>query len=310
MCADQKQPVLAAVAAAISIVLLPLAFAPNVGAQESGPAYTGASEAQNEESFEHGNIETKVTRTTDGKVVVTQYSKNRGGFEAFFTSLIFGPRIGLERNEGRKVYWFEYVRGIPYVGWATVPYMCYEALSGFKMQEVANRTGLDDERRVAYDAAIKSLEEKDENSTAQALREQDPFKPENHPLDPQARMPQQGLGGRMKSALAGILVDRRAGLERNESRGIMTHEWFHYLIIPTLGDAVKAYQGETMTEVARHNHLDKAWLQYNIEHGEGRPQPATPAPNDTLREESGAPVPVSIPSTEHSTGGSTVRDAQ
>lgn len=267
-CKPTHKPTLAALLGAVSIVLLPLAFPLNVRAQEGAPAYTPPSETQNVES-----IETIVTRTADGKVVVTQYWQNRGGFRAFFTALLFGPRIALERNEGRTVRWFEYVRGVPYLGWVTVPYMCYEALSGFKMQEVANLTGVDDDRRADYYATIKGLEEKGEHGEAEALREQDPFNPENHPLNPQARMPQQGFGGRLKSALAGILVDRRAGLERNESRGIMTHEWFHYLILPTLGDAVAAYRGKTMIEVARDNHLDEAWLEYNRAHG-GTLQPA------------------------------------
>jgi hypothetical protein len=248
----------------VSLFLVTLMSPLNVSAREEAHAYTPPSATQVRDVED---IETVVTRTDDGKVVVTQYWQNRGGLRAFFPALLFGPRIALERNEGREIRWFEYVRGVPYLGWTTVPYMCYEALSGFQMQEVANLTGVDQDRQADYYATIKELEEKGEQGLAEALREQDPFNPNNHPLNPEARMPRQGLGGRMKSAAAGILVDRRAGLERNEGRGIMTHEWFRYLIIPTLGEAVAAYRGETMTEVARDNHLDEAWLEYNREHG-------------------------------------------
>lgn len=263
-CNHTHRPTLAIFVGSVSFFLFTLGFPFTVKAQDQAPTYPppSATQARDVEA-----IDTVITRTAYGKVVVTQYRQHRGGLGAFFTALLFGHRIALEHNEGRTVRWFEYIRGVPYLGWTTVPYMCYEALSGFRMQEVANLTGIDDDRRADYYATIQELEEKGEPHLAEALREQDPFNPENHPLNPDARMPQQGFGGRMKSAFAGILVDRRAGLERNESRGVMTHEWFRYLIIPTIGDAVAAYQGKTMTEVARDNHLDEAWLEYNRTHG-------------------------------------------
>lgn len=191
-----------------------------------------------------------------------------GGMKPFLLGLFAGPRVALEWNDGRGVRTLELLRSLPYLGNLVGLYLCTEALSGYRMTSVAAETEIDDWRREIYFRRIGKLEAEGHFAEAAHLRECSPFDTYNHPAHPGAVKPDERRGfAKWKSGLSGLLIDNRVGLEREESRGIRTVEYWSILKLPLIFPAVEAYRGKTMSEVAREQRLDLAWLK---EHPEAR----------------------------------------
>jgi hypothetical protein len=148
--------------------------------------------------------------------------RTRGPFSQMLTIFI-GNRVGLEWNDGRGVRKIEYVRGLPYVGWAMVPIFCFETFSEKSMQQVANRERIDRRRQVKYDAHIAQLEASDQHEEAAYFQRVNPFDPAKRPPDPMARVPKKeldGFKGNPKAFWVEMIVGHRAALERIEGRGL------------------------------------------------------------------------------------------
>ena len=184
-----------------------------------------------------------------------------GGVRPFLLGLLAGPRIALEWNDGRGVRTIELLRSVPYLGNAVGLFLCVEALSGYRMTAVAAETGIDDWQRGLYFQRIEVAEKEGQFAEAARLRECSPFDTFNHPPSPAAVKPDEREGfAKWRSGIAGLLIDNRVGLEREESRGIRTIEYWTILRIPLIVPAIEAYRGKTMSEVVRAEGLDAAWL--------------------------------------------------
>jgi len=189
-----------------------------------------------------------------------------GGFTPFILGMIVGPRIGLEWNDGRNVRTIEVLRALPYAGNLVGLFLCVEALSGYRMTSVAGETGIDDWRREIYFKRIHKAEEAGDFARAAHLRECSPFDTYNHPANQQAVKPDESTGlAKWRSGISGFLIDNRVGLEREESRGIRTVEYWSILWLPRIFPAIDAAQGETMSDIAREEHLDTEWLKKDAE---------------------------------------------
>ncbi len=193
-----------------------------------------------------------------------------GGITPALLAFLAGPRIALEWNDGRGVRTIELLRSVPYLGNLVGLYLCVEALSGYRMTAVAGETGIDDWRRGLYFARIAALERDRRFAEAARLRECSPFDTYNHPPNPAAIKPEERKGfAKWKSGIAGFLIDNRVGLEREESRAIRTIEYWTILKLPLLFPAIDAYRGRRMSDVAREEGLDSAWLAPGQPTGDG-----------------------------------------
>ncbi|MCI0745487.1 MAG: hypothetical protein L0Y58_08790 [Verrucomicrobia subdivision 3 bacterium] len=196
----------------------------------------------------------------------------------FAITLISGSRTGLEYNEGRDLRPAEYVKGIPWVGWVTLPYFCWESLSKKPMQRVANQKKMDSRRQRKYEAIIKRLEQDGRAHEANYLKAHNPFDPATHPPNPLARIPQKnldGLWGNTKTLWVELAIGHRNSLERIESRGVRKLEYWHPLLLTRIWEAFEAGAGRRMEDVAEQERLDERWLpksaQAAAEHN--KPQP-------------------------------------
>jgi hypothetical protein len=195
----------------------------------------------------------RVERPVAGKVVAP-----------FALTLLSGSRTGLEWNEGRDLRATEIINGIPFVGYITLPYWCYEALTGAKMQPVANHSKIDARRERKYLAVIERLKEEKRAEEAQFLAANNPFKPENHPPNPLATIPAEeiaGVWGKTKIITTELFVGHRVALERNESRGLRKLEYWHPLLVTRLWEAFEAGAGKRMEDIAVEENLDERWLE-------------------------------------------------
>ena len=193
--------------------------------------------------------------------------RRRGGPWPFLLTIFIGNRVGLEWNDGRGVRGIEYVRGLPYVGWAMVPIFCYETFAEKSMQQVANKTGIDRRRQAKYDAHIAQLEAEGQHEEAAYFRRIDPFDPDNRPPDSMARIHKEeldGFKGNFKAAWVEMIVGHRAALERTEGRGLRKLEKVYFLIVPKLYEAFEAMFGRSMEEIARKERLDEVWLRKRL----------------------------------------------
>lgn len=189
-----------------------------------------------------------------------------GGFTPFILGMIAGPRIGLEWNDGRNVRTIEVLRALPYAGNLVGLFLCVEALSGYRMTDVAGETGIDDWRRKQYFKRIHKAEASADYARAAHLRECSPFNTYNHPANKLAIKPDENTGlAKWRSGLSGFFIDNRVGLEREESRGIRTVEYWSILWLPRIFPAIDAAQGETMSEIVREEHLDIEWLKKTVD---------------------------------------------
>lgn len=191
----------------------------------------------------------------------------RGGPWSFLLTIFIGNRVGLEWNDGRGVRGIEYVRGLPYVGWAMVPIFCYETFAEKSMQQVANKTGIDRRRQAKYDAHLAQLEASGQYEEAAYFRRIDPFDEANRPPDPMARIPQKeldGFKGNFKAFWVEMIVGHRAALERMEGRGLRKLEKVYFLILPKLYEAFEAMFGRSMEAIARKEGLDEVWLRKRL----------------------------------------------
>lgn len=187
-----------------------------------------------------------------------------GGLWPFILTIVVGNRTGLEWNDGRNLRFIEYVRGVPYVGWAIVPIFCYETFSEKSMQQVANKTGIDRRRQAKYAAHIAELEANGEHEEAAYLQRVNPFDPTNRPPDPMARIPKKeldGFKGNFKAFWVEMMIGHRAALERVEGRGLRKIEKVYFLVIPKVYEAFEAFFGRSMEAIARKEHLDEVWLK-------------------------------------------------
>ncbi len=185
-----------------------------------------------------------------------------GGFTPFILGMLVGPRIALEWNDGRNVRSLEVLRALPYAGNLVGLFLCVEALSGYRMTSIAGETGIDDWRREVYFKRIRKAEESGDFARAAHLRECSPFDTYNHPANKLAIKPDESTGlAKWKSGISGFLIDNRVGLEREESRGIRTVEYWSILMVPRIFPAVDAAQGKMMSEIVREEHLDTEWLE-------------------------------------------------
>ncbi|MDO9168192.1 MAG: hypothetical protein Q7U18_03735 [Methylobacter sp.] len=185
-----------------------------------------------------------------------------GGFTPFFLGMIAGPRIGLEWNDGRNVRTLEVLRALPYAGNLVGLFLCVEALSGYRMTSIAGETGIDDWRREVYFKRIHKAEEIGDFAQAAHLRECSPFDTYNHPANKLAVKPDENTGmAKWRSGLSGLFIDNRVGLEREESRGIRTVEYWSILWVPRIFPAIDAAQGKKMSDIVREEHLDTEWLK-------------------------------------------------
>lgn len=201
-----------------------------------------------------------------------------GGLRPFLLGLLAGPRIALEWNDGRGVRTIEVLRSVPYLGNLVGLFLCVEALSGYRMTTVAAETGIDDWRRRIYFQRIEAAETEGRFADAARLRECSPFDTFNHPPNPAAVKPDERKGfAKWRSGMAGLLIDNRVGLEREESRGIRTIEYWTILRIPLIVPAVEAYRGKKMSEVVRDDGLDSAWLNTAPADAKDAAQPGTEA---------------------------------
>lgn len=193
--------------------------------------------------------------------------RRRGGPWPFLLTIFIGNRVGLEWNDGRGVRGIEYVRGLPYVGWAMVPIFCYETFAEKSMQQVANKTGIDRRRQAKYEAYIAQLEASGQHEEAAYFRRINPFDEANRPPDPMARIPQaelDGFKGNFKAFWVEMIVGHRAALERTEGRGLRKLEKVYFLILPKLYEAFEAMFGRSMEEIARKEGLDEVWLRKRL----------------------------------------------
>lgn len=181
----------------------------------------------------------------------------------FLLELLSGNRVGMEYNEGRTVRAPEYIRGIPYLGWAMLPYFCYESLTKETMQQVANKSGIDKRRERKYGAIIQRLEQDGRPEEAAYLKNHSPFDTTNHPPNPLAKMPPENLRhtkGVIKILWVELAIGHRNSLERNESRGVRKLEYWNPLILPRIYEAFEAGAGRRMEDIADTEHLDERWL--------------------------------------------------
>lgn len=193
--------------------------------------------------------------------------RRRGGPWPFLLTIFIGNRVGLEWNDGRGVRGIEYVRGLPYVGWAIVPVFCFETFSEKSMQDVSNQTGIDRKRQAKYEAHITQLEASGQHEEAAYFRRVNPFDEANRPPDPMARIPQaelDGFKGNFKAFWVEMIVGHRAALERVEGRGLRKLEKVYFLVIPKLYEAFEAMFGRSMEEIARKEGLDEVWLRKRL----------------------------------------------
>ncbi len=198
-----------------------------------------------------------------------------GGVTPFLLGVLAGPRIALEWNDGRGIRVIELLRSVPYLGNAVGLFLCVEALSGYRMTAVAAETGIDDWQRGLYFQRIETAESEGRFADAARLRDCSPFDTFNHPPNPDAVKPDERKGfTKWRSGLAGLLIDNRVGLEREESRGIRTIEYWTILRIPLIVPAIEAFRGKTMSDVVREEGLDAVWLRRDRD-GASDQQPAT-----------------------------------
>ncbi|MBI3083142.1 MAG: hypothetical protein HYY90_02085 [Candidatus Omnitrophica bacterium] len=193
--------------------------------------------------------------------------RRRGGPWPFLLTIFIGNRVGLEWNDGRNARGIEYVRGLPYVGWAMVPIFCVETFSEKSMQQVANKTGIDRRRQAKYEAHIAQLETSGQHEEAAYFRRINPFDPENRPPDSMARIPKEeldGFKGNFKAFWVEMIVGHRAALERVEGRGLRKLEKIYFLVLPKLYEAFEAMFGRSMEEIARKEGLDEVWLRKRL----------------------------------------------
>jgi len=206
------------------------------------------------------------------KQEMTEAGFEPGGFTPFFLGMIVGPRIGLEWNDGRNVRALEVLRALPYAGNLVGLFLCVEALSGYRMTSVAGETGIDDWRREVYFKRIHKAEQTGDFAKAAHFRECSPFDTYNHPANKLAVKPDESTGlAKWRSGISGFLIDNRVGLEREESRGIRTVEYWSILWLPRIFPAIDAAQGETMSDIVREEHLDTEWLKNDADNENTQP---------------------------------------
>lgn len=178
--------------------------------------------------------------------------KERRGWKPFWATIFMGNRVGLEYNEGRNFRKSEIVRGIPILGFIVMlPKFCAEALSLNRMQHIANETGIDEPKRLRYEAAVDRLRAAGNHKTADLLLANSPLDESNYPYR------EKKLSNRLKSGMLELFLGHRDALEWNEGRKIRKVEWASILIIPRIIPAIEAFKGKRMSDIARANNLDE-----------------------------------------------------
>ena len=182
--------------------------------------------------------------------------EERKGWKPFWATIFMGNRIGLEYNEGRNFRKAEIVRGIPVIGFVVMlPKFCAEALSLNKMQHIANETGIDEPKRLRYEAAVNDLKREGDHQAANLLLANSPLNENNYP----AR--EKKLSNRLKAGMLELFVGHRDALEWNEGRKIRKVEWASILIVPRIIPAIEAFKGKRMTDIAKAENLDENFGQ-------------------------------------------------
>lgn len=65
------------------------------------------------------------------------FAADKGGLAPCLATCCFGPRAGLEMNEGRKIRIVEWITLVPYAGSIARLYIGFEAMQGKTMSEIA-----------------------------------------------------------------------------------------------------------------------------------------------------------------------------
>lgn len=148
----------------------------------------------------------------------------KGGLGPCLATCCFGPRVGLEMNDGKSVRLME---------WLTLLVDNF-AVPGFYIGRTVN--------------SLESAFNKGMNETTTAENLGGPQIKSNGPK----------LGGGWTPFLASCCLGPRIGMELNDGRRIRNIEWLTLVVpvVPTLIIALEASKGKTMTEVAEEEGLD------------------------------------------------------
>ncbi len=155
-------------------------------------------------------------------IILLSFVSAKGGVGPCLATCCFGPRTGLEINEGSNVRFTEWLRLVPMVGTVIPLYSGYEGWTGKTMTKVAAEEKLGGQRVQA--AAPKSK-------------------------------------GGLWPAVVSVCWGPRVGLEMNEGRKIRTMELMMLIpvvnVIPLVVISSEAMGGKTMSQVAADEGLDR-----------------------------------------------------
>ena len=144
----------------------------------------------------------------------------KGGLGPCLATCCFGPRTGLEMNEGSAIRLTEWLRLVPMIGYVVPLYNGYEGYTGKTMAKVAAEEKLGGVRVQAAAPAQK---------------------------------------GGLVPGIVAFCFGPRVGLEMNEGRKIRTMELIGIVVpvIPSVLIALEANSGKTMSQVAAEEGLDR-----------------------------------------------------
>ncbi|HVO29977.1 MAG TPA: hypothetical protein VMV18_04550 [bacterium] len=143
-----------------------------------------------------------------------------GGLAPCLLECYLGPRVGSEYNEGRNFSTLEILQIIPYVGGIFRLILAAQSYQGKTMTEYAKENALDS-RPIASP-----------HGTAAASK------------------------GGLSACLIGCYLGPRIAFEHNEGRRIRTYDILRLVIIGGILESLEAYNGKTMTQIAKDEGLD------------------------------------------------------
>lgn len=140
-----------------------------------------------------------------------------GGVTPCLLECYLGPRVGTEYNEGRNFSTMELLQLVAGIGRII---LAAEAYQGKTMTEFAKENSID-----------------------------------SRPIPPPHGAEAANKGG-ITACLVSCYLGPRVALERNEGRKIRTYDILRLVVIGTILEGLEAYNGKTMTQIARDEGLD------------------------------------------------------
>lgn len=144
----------------------------------------------------------------------------KGGVAPCLATCCFGPRTGLEMNEGSSIRMTEWLSLVPFVNYIVLGLNAYDGYNGKTMAQVAAKESLGGARVQATAPAKK---------------------------------------GGIVPGLVSFCWGPRVGFEMNEGRKMRTMEILAVVVpvVPTVLIAMEAQSGKTMSQVADEEGLDR-----------------------------------------------------